>query len=1150
MISLETARQLLDFGGRIGAQAAEEQLHGAVALHNILEKYRVAYLADEVGMGKTYVALGSLALFRHYDPSFRALVVAPRENIQKKWQKEWFNFVGNNVRFADLRVKALHGAPARAVVHCDSLIDLVRETALDADRDFITRLTSFSLPLGNDIEGWKAKRDALLEHLPWIDPALLSLKNKGEFKDNFARALCCALPVFDLVIVDEAHNLKGGFSKGVASRNRVLSLAFGHPNGRVEREFPNYGFRARRVLLLSATPLEDDYVQLWNQLDVFGRGGAAPELRNSRVDDEQKRESARRFLIRRVTSLQVNGERLTKNLYRREWKGGGVSTHDEPLAIPDTRQRLTVALVQKKVSELLGHERFNNSFQIGMLASFESFLETAGVAKPTEDAGISNFDDPDQTENIDERIGIDVHSINKLAKDYRKKFQAELPHPKMDALVSSLAESFTTGDKALIFVRRVASVKELQRKLEERYDEWLFDRLRRELLPQLRAALDGIIKRYREERSERRDRAARLRELHPPENGFDAEPVDSGGIETFFAWFFRGEGPPGVLSGATVQRRFSQASSLHSTFFEDNHVASLLGVDAPGVWEALLRHFDRDQDRLVDELRVRAGQQLRRVKKQPRRDVFLAYQHAAIAMLAASGGLVGERATVIQRERYSDAAVSPAGTVDAADPRDWLGSTTFWTGLRLRPELRHRLWPEAGIADFRIAFRTQELRRELFSAMSRLGNPMIDLYTLLVNRLGKIELRKREQEFEFEHDLASEFLDLLEQQLKQSDKKFTTFRELAEAASNFDLILDVNVPKLRNAPLVDAARELGRLLREQQPVGGMYGQVNETLVRQFRMPGYPLALVTTDLLQEGEDLHTFCSTVHHYGISWMPSSMEQRTGRIDRVSSQTERRLTLLRSAPAGPDLLQVYYPHLKETVEVLQVRRVLQRMDRFLRLMHRDLGTPEAERRTLDVKHEVLRRYEEIEPVKTPLLSAFPVTDEILKAPARSLAVSPEVTQGMFEQFCEFARGDLGGLAIEWEKRAPDNALMGTVKLKSRQQPFTLLLSSSQGWRIVRCVSPIGRIYSHFAAEDIEDAAQDDLVRIGAVYDARFDSYDLTVESDTTLASPGHDRARLARLVQRVVEAADRIENVLLQVDEPLATFRSDLELEPSYER
>ena len=64
MINVQTAGQLLDFGARIGAgPRADEQLHGAVAIHNILEQHRVAYLADEVGMGKTYVALGALALF-------------------------------------------------------------------------------------------------------------------------------------------------------------------------------------------------------------------------------------------------------------------------------------------------------------------------------------------------------------------------------------------------------------------------------------------------------------------------------------------------------------------------------------------------------------------------------------------------------------------------------------------------------------------------------------------------------------------------------------------------------------------------------------------------------------------------------------------------------------------------------------------------------------------------------------------------------------------------------------------------------------------------------------------------------------------------------------------------------------------------------
>jgi len=145
-------------------------------------------------------------------------------------------------------------------------------------------------------------------------------------------------------------------------------------------------------------------------------------------------------------------------------------------------------------------------------------------------------------------------------------------------------------------------------------------------------------------------------------------------------------------------------------------------------------------------------------------------------------------------------------------------------------------------------------------------------------------------------------------------------------------------------------------MRQQQPVSGMSGQVNQTAVRQFRMPGYPFLLITTDLLQEGEDLHTFCSDIHHYGISWTPSSMEQRIGRIDRVRSQTDRRLTQLQRTLDGEDKLQVYFPHLEDTVEVLQVQRVLERMNVFLRLMHEGLIMTGEDSRTLVAAREFVR--------------------------------------------------------------------------------------------------------------------------------------------------------------------------------------------------
>ena len=52
--------------------------------------------------------------------------------------------------------------------------------------------------------------------------------------------------------------------------------------------------------------------------------------------------------------------------------------------------------------------------------------------------------DGDQTEREDEK-GIDIHAVNRLAASYWKRFQRELPHPKMDALVRIAATVFRYG---------------------------------------------------------------------------------------------------------------------------------------------------------------------------------------------------------------------------------------------------------------------------------------------------------------------------------------------------------------------------------------------------------------------------------------------------------------------------------------------------------------------------------------------------------------------------------------------------------------------------------------------------------------------------------------------------------------------------------
>jgi hypothetical protein len=1052
MIDVATASQLLDFGARIGpGPRAQEQLEGAVAIHNILEKHRVAYLADEVGMGKTYVALGALALFRHFQPDFRAVVIAPKENIQRKWMKEFGNFVAYNVRFPDLRVAAIGRQPALPLVACNNLIEFVREVVIDSKRDFFLRLSSFSLALGDDAErrAWRRVRDQLQHEIPWLPEGALDLRsNKDVFKDNFARAVCCALPVFDLVIVDEGHNLKHGFRTGVAARNRVLALAFGRPSEReAERQLVGSGPRAKRLLFLSATPLEETYQHIWNQLDVFGFGPDFVGLRDDTLSEDAKKQVAAKFLVRRVTTMRVGGEDLTKNQYRREWRRGGVHQHDDPIRMDDDRQRLVVALVQKKVAELLGSETFNMSFQIGMLASFESFLETTRLKRTDDDEADANFDDAEQTADVRDdalrlaaREGIDVRDVNRLTRHYRDTFGTEMPHPKMDALVASLRTAWTTGRKALVFVRRVKSVDELKRKLDEQYDAWLIQALRQRLPTAVLARFDEIVRTYKQEKSEaetaRRAKAASVQTAETRDDDLDTD--DRGGLDTFFAWFFRGEGPKGVISGANIQRRFIQKGTAYSTFFEDNHVMELLGA-APGrVAEELGRTLGLDAESLRRELRGRAAKYLSRARRHQRADRFEAAQAAAIELLKERGDLLGELAR-IWHERF-ETSVRTASAREAPDLVDVLEQETFLTELRRpdRADLRAVLWPESRPGSERDRFREQQHRAQVLATAARLGHSLIDLYVLTIQRLGSLELRTLETESDegggSDHRrIIDEYLDVLEAQrvTPLGERGWAAFDELAQIAQNFDLILDVNAPEARAMPLAAASRFFGSMLRQQQPVGGMSGQINKTLVQQFRMPGYPFVLVTTDLLQEGEDLHTFCSAVHHYGIAWTPSSMEQRIGRIDRVRSHSERRLSGLAAIPDGADLLQVYYPHLEDTVEVLQVQRVLERMNTFLRLMHEGLSVPSSDQRRVDVSREMIDGRRTVEPIRGRLRSAFPIPDWALRGGRQALAVDAGLAATVIDRFERLAEAEYAAPTITWEPSARNGMLLGTAKPK-----------------------------------------------------------------------------------------------------------------------
>jgi hypothetical protein len=63
----------------------------------------------------------------------------------------------------------------------------------------------------------------------------------------------------------------------------------------------------------------------------------------------------------------------------------------------------------------------------------------------------------------------------------------------------------------------------------------------------------------------------------------------------------------------------------------------------------------------------------------------------------------------------------------------------------------------------------------------------------------------------------------------------------------------------------------------------------QRLMLTFNTPFFPEILIASAVMAEGVDLHHDCRYVIHHDLDWNPSVLEQRTGRVDRLGSKAER---------------------------------------------------------------------------------------------------------------------------------------------------------------------------------------------------------------------------------------------------------------------
>lgn len=107
--------------------------------------------------------------------------------------------------------------------------------------------------------------------------------------------------------------------------------------------------------------------------------------------------------------------------------------------------------------------------------------------------------------------------------------------------------------------------------------------------------------------------------------------------------------------------------------------------------------------------------------------------------------------------------------------------------------------------------------------------------------------------------------------------------------------------------------------------GKVSGDRRSQICQAFNSPLLPDALVCTSIGQEGIDLHLYCADVIHHDLPWNPAVLEQRTGRVDRVRSLSERDSNLF---------IQIGVPFLGNNYDQFQYDVLVERAQKFDILM------------------------------------------------------------------------------------------------------------------------------------------------------------------------------------------------------------------------
>lgn len=909
-------------GAAVRARDVERQEDTVLRALDLLDRQPGVVLADEVGMGKTYEALGVVAARLHERPDARALILTPGPDLNIKWDKDLRGFHDS--------VRPMYQGFKDKVAAAGSLAELV--TCLRQKQVVIAPVTVFiggrgSSDLAYLLSLWgqqrklagnqlaaifRRYREGKLEHVyvaeerfldafsweeirPHAGDALREHARSGEdsldalweaaggyaafdAKDAVDRALADLrfrlvgrmLPPIDLLVVDEAHKLKSSESV----RATGVRTAFG---GRFER-----------ALFLTATPFQLTVDELRQVFTLFALARSAPP---------DLMEQADRLLadIAEYTEAYAQLERV--------WAPADGAVADD------------FAAWFAQDPELL-REPADVVLRPIVVAARRLLALKRGKIEP----GFRSWM---------------IRSLREEKRVYRKSHRVRLsargsegvPFLLYERFIAELFRSGTRTHKAAVQINMVSSfgaAREgalLADGASERLrgDAEAYRRLLQEVVGQLRGAaaghpkVDHVVRDVLAavDRNEKTlifcARVETLRELKRQiEDAWERKVLERWQAAypgATRAAVFEHEVDGKRVDGhhSRLRDRFSRAQDALYLALRERYVATLLGGWAP-------------EPAQLEPLLASANAILRRQKvgrtQAERFDWSLAkrcVEQAAALMMRELG--LAEDVSDEALAHLTDARFVPLGYDLEQDDLEAFAAGDATPTWAIAP------------ADVELVLRREHLWASLTGPLHTVPP---DLRVRTVERLASYLVARnvpflpdllvyaRGQGVDLERIESRALLPVVDGFWMTPAGR--PWRDLMQRF----LVYAGELDEARRRDVLDDAVRAGDLVRHT-----VDGESRERLREAFNTPLFPMVLVANEVMQEGLDLHHHCRRVIHHDLAWNPAQLEQRVGRVDRLGSLVQRLRDKL------PDTkLDVLLPLVANTID--------ERLERTVRLRER----------------------------------------------------------------------------------------------------------------------------------------------------------------------------------------------------------------------